>query len=1030
MAVTVINTLYPPLIETFQPAFVYNTNVPIVFSLSPFNAVKDIVSVHVSVVDQRNNSNVLQSYIAPTWQKDLETNTNTQYKYSIFNNILIAELPSFESVDGIQQQGIFQYDSTNNLYAINLFPEWLNKTGEYWNNNQYYQIQIRFDSCPSSEWKTSNDGTYMLEKREYFSEWSSVTLVKPILEPVLSITQLDKNKTKMTYPGIFHISGYIVFDEVKDNGITLPETEQLQSYRIIVTSDNEEWENVNTGWIYAKSNLLKTEKTAIDYLLDLTNAQNGDNLKITITCRTNNGYVFDSDYDIVIQEYGNPILTEVSWNNSLTDTEIIEVNQEDGIANINFSAKCAGTAILYFKRACSKDNFKKWEIIYRYNNDIVQDETKLISFSFKDFTIGSLYEYQYSVQACHINTNNNEQWGKIYWSKKIYPKFYEMLLMRQNKQIAIRYNGQVSSWKPTVNRQKIDTLGGRYPKFVENAVMNYKTYQISGLISAEGDFNRKFLNEADDSNNVQRYDREFGEQYLIRNDTAADGEIEYDDNRNQQIRKNQKVGKELYTKNNFSGELNNQHDTYPHNHWYWEREFREALVNWLNDGEPKLYRSMPEGNIAVMLTDINLTPDSQLSRMLYNFSATMYEVGNGYSLEELDNLGIINIPVENDIFLTASNFRNMTMAEDKDENLTAPAFGQITLSSSMNGSNWINGTMDNHNTMSLWNSMSIKEKLDEYYQSSNVEVANGSIRLNNITLQFITSPHYFAQNEEGKFVLSKDEATNWLGYVINITEKGQNIGKQVFINQKGYYHIPDSIDIVNIEILGASDIIQKAEIFYEYQYKLSPSSKADPDINQLGDVIGQFIRDKMPLDINIISLIKQDHEKIEYKNGEVAIDTHLNTCKGLMLDVTPYTYITYRHVKETVETNNTLVVGGTGVFDSFEDWPLEDLQIKGRRMIVINPNDILGNGVDTEDQITPYPYHIEEWQCYNDIKNNDINNPKINGIYTKDGIKQIYYIDGRWYPIDESLSDNTVIIAKVPIYGMINYHGDLVEVIY
>ena len=53
---------------------------------------------------------------------------------------------------------------------------------------------------------------------------------------------------------------------------------------------------------------------------------------------------------------------------------------------------------------------------------------------------------------------------------------------------------------------------------------------------------------------------------------------------------------------------------------------------------------MPEGNVAVILTDVSLTPMTQLGRRLYQFTATMYEVGDGYSLEDLDRLGIINIP--------------------------------------------------------------------------------------------------------------------------------------------------------------------------------------------------------------------------------------------------------------------------------------------------------------------------------------------------------------------------------------------------
>jgi hypothetical protein len=114
-----------------------------------------------------------------------------------------------------------------------------------------------------------------------------------------------------------------------------------------------------------------------------------------------------------------------------------------------------------------------------------------------------------------------------------------MLLMRQNRQIAIRYNGTVASVQPVTNRQKIDTLGGKYPRFVENAILNYKILSISGLISAEGDFNRQFLSEFEEtqdangktiskySYDINNYNDHHDGKYLIRNDTIADGEFGY-----------------------------------------------------------------------------------------------------------------------------------------------------------------------------------------------------------------------------------------------------------------------------------------------------------------------------------------------------------------------------------------------------------------------------------------------------------------------------------------------------------------------
>lgn len=1040
MAVTVVNTLYPPLIETFQPAFLYTTSVPIVFSLSPFNSINDIKSIHISIVDQRNNSNVLKMQMDTQPQIDPITKENTEYQYSIINGILIAEFPTFEENNNIiQKQGLFQYDSQNNLYAINISPEWLNKTDTCWNNNQYYQVQIRFDKCDVTEWQNSITDGYMLNKREYFSEWSSVTLIKPILEPVISIAQLNTENITYTSSGTFHVSGCVVFkQDIESNGISWPETERLQSYRVISTlkvRNNIDIDQVidDSGWIYARQNILKTENTVIDYLLNLTDTENKDELTIEIICRTNNGYIFSQSYNIKIQQQTS-ILNDIRWNNkSFLTANDIDINQEDGIANIEFSATCTVPATVYFRRACSKDNFTNWDIIY-YEDYVVKSDNNNnilpLSISFKDYTIGSLYQYQYSVQTCTIDTDNQEQWSKIQKSNKFYPKFYDMLLMRQNKQIAIRYNGQIASWKPTVNRQKIDTLGGRYPKFVENAVMNYKTYSISGLITAEEDFNRTFLDETVD-NNVKYYDEEFNTKYIIRNDSVADGEVKYTDiiqPHGYDISGNTVTGVELYqNENGFSGQLNEQHDAYPQDHWYWEREFREQLVNWLNDGEPKLYRSMPEGNLAVILTDINLTPNAQLGRRLYNFSATMYEIGDGYSLEELDNLHIINLPRKEIISLTESKFYYDNSEEDESD-LTEPRLGQMKISTLSSTSNWINGTGDVVDVTSLWDSMSLKERLDEEHMgySGYFDVIKNSIRLKNIEIQFTTPPHYFTYSQNTGFQFSQDNQgreieTEWLGYVIIIQEKNTtNSSKQIFINQKGYYHIPDSINVQNLQILNDNNnnIYQTAEVFYQYQYRIKQSTDTQSNhIVPLGDIVGQFSRDSLPLDTNIIPLIYQDYQKTEYKNRQLYSETYLKKCLGLMLDVTPYTYIKYIQEDDSVngtDNERNIVVGQTGIFNAFEDWPLKSLEILGRRMIEVNEEN--------------YPYHIEEWQYYinNESYNSiqDIINPQFNMVYTIDGHQQIYYIDRRWYPIE--IQDNSSIaIAKVPIYGMINYHGEL-----
>lgn len=58
---TVLSTLYPPLVDTFMPAFPKTESAVINFSISPYNNRDSITKLHVSAVDQRTNLSVLKS---------------------------------------------------------------------------------------------------------------------------------------------------------------------------------------------------------------------------------------------------------------------------------------------------------------------------------------------------------------------------------------------------------------------------------------------------------------------------------------------------------------------------------------------------------------------------------------------------------------------------------------------------------------------------------------------------------------------------------------------------------------------------------------------------------------------------------------------------------------------------------------------------------------------------------------------------------------------------------------------------------
>jgi hypothetical protein len=52
-----------------------------------------------------------------------------------------------------------------------------------------------------------------------------------------------------------------------------------------------------------------------------------------------------------------------------------------------------------------------------------------------------------------------------------------------------------------------------------------------------------------------------------------------------------------------------------------EREFKLAVLDWLNDGKPKLFKSPYEGNYIVRLMNNELKPVEELGRMLHTFTS-------------------------------------------------------------------------------------------------------------------------------------------------------------------------------------------------------------------------------------------------------------------------------------------------------------------------------------------------------------------------------------------------------------------------
>lgn len=904
MAVTLTSSLYPPMFSsTFAPAFVNTTSPRIYFSISPFNTASDISRVHISLVNQTTNENALTDATGILLSEGLQYDTDVGMYYVII------------PVDHVKNGA--------------------NSTG--WNYNQFYKLQLRFDRYDGDG--VLNNSDYFISHLAYFSEWSEIHLLRPILQPQVLLRTFDTTDGSVTPAfnlGIIPISGKLYFGD--DN--YSDETETLQSYYFEIVTRASEDTVLTSETIYTGGNV---DPNVILYNLDLsgisTDVTTEFIMRLHIT--TSNNYTMTKEYDFDIADY----TTEDTWDPEITAT----LDNENGIATVHVTNVNTTFGTVYVRRSSSVSDFKDWESIYE---EAIAGTTDL---TVTDNTVGSGIWYRYSVQL----QNTAGAMTPIRMSDILFPDFYTAILSRGDKQIGILYNYQISSYKPVVNRQKMDTIGGKYPKFAENAAMNYIQFSITGMISAQEDENKFFMNEED-------YYGSMYQNYTIYNENN-----DIDDNYN----------------------------------YFWERAFRQELVKWLNDGEPKLYRSKTEGLMVVMLTDISLTPNKTLSRRLYDFSATVYEIQDGNSLELLDSLGIYDVHYKNENQQTSGGGGDEPIAPEYVE-VQKP--GQIY---SETVSDMVSGRTDVvANT--------IMARIIQKYGGvqSDKDPAEGYLK--NVKIWFESQPHMFIQTASGLQLVtdisqySADERNRiQLGYSFEVNNQGTapNDTMVFFVNEMGYYQIPNSIDVTSLFFPQSDDIVT-VEYIVDYKEKNSSGSIiAGTSVQRT--LVGQ--------EQGVFQPYQYLGESIKRKYSFVATDDYyqqMQWWRGICIDVDPFAMVNIEYYNET--EYNTYEIGDTGVLHMLRDTNVQDMCFIGKRMHIVD--------YSRQD-------FLQNWECviepttYAAINITEVPHPKYNTIYNVNGKQYIYYVNSQWYEVTPMEDIEDTVLAAVPVEGIISYYGNVIR---
>ena len=543
-------TLYPPQIPTYQNAFVLTSKCRIYFSLSIYNSYKDIQNnAQVTVSNQNTNQSVLSL---------------TKYP----NEIKLCDV----KIDNTK---------SSDKYYIEIEPEDLQNGFQI---NQYYKVQIRFTSAdaPTPPDSAAID-KWLVDNVDYFSEWSTVCLVRAISQPILTLQNLssslgEEGSNIGITTNTLDIVGSLSFQDSQ-------ESDSLSSYQIkLYDEDNNLL--TDSGIIYTSA---YNNPNEINYTLKYI-LENGSAYTVTIDIATNNYYYQTFTYNIiVIQTHENPL-------NALV---VAENEKESGRIKLTIASTTTDTfqGSVIIRRTSNRSNFTIWEDIYTR----VYPTKELINFTWYDCTIESGIWYNYSVQKKDMSGQRGEE---TYIEKPVLAYFEDMFLNAEKQQLRIRYNPAVSTMRQNVSEARAETLGSQYPIIRRNGYINYRSLNISGLITALDDFKDIFTSK---------------EELYGKEATSL-----YDD-------------------------YNEEERITEYNDYILEREFREKVITFLYEDNIKLLRTLTEGNVLVKLMNISLTPQTTLGRMIYSFSAEAYEVAE-CSLDNFINYGIIETEEDNIIF--------------------------------------------------------------------------------------------------------------------------------------------------------------------------------------------------------------------------------------------------------------------------------------------------------------------------------------------------------------------------------------------
>ena len=587
--------LYPPIIASSMPAFdVRSGKVRIYYTLSTYNIARidDIQAVHVTVRRQSSNVNVLRepgqilSKPFPGDRDDIDKALN-RYYIEINNSDLLEDEP-------------FQVDAL-------------------------YKVQLRFSS-------NTNTANLFTNDVNNFSEWSTVCIIKPIQIPEFYIDDFYTGQPpKETDQNNFYsiLADFVGVYNQKGSSQALKHWRLrllMQDYTQEKILEIDDYTLADSGFVLNQAQNYNLNTGLVVFSCSLPyEFTNGESYKLLFEIQTKNGYENSLLYNFTCSQ------TSI---NPLQGTLTTYINEEEGYIKLNFTSDEINMGNLVIRRTDSKSNFLKWEDLKFFETHTQED----YNFNYYDFTAESGLFYRYLVQKVDArgrrgtpvyDSSRNALTGVMgEWEHAFLLETTGNGNLSGTKQLKLKYDFQISSYKTNVSESKTDTIGSKYPFIRRNGTMYYRSFPITGTIT-------QFMDEAD---------------LFTNSETLFDNHYE------------------KYTE--FKGQIGNYVNQYDYTY---ERKFREKVEEFLYNAKPKLYKSMQEGNIFIKLMQVSLTPKNELGRLVYNFSATAYEIDEA-KISTFDNYRLIDVGTFNPNVSSQTEVMGQLTSFDSNDNIFGSMF--------------------------------------------------------------------------------------------------------------------------------------------------------------------------------------------------------------------------------------------------------------------------------------------------------------------------------------------------------------------